>query len=244
MPEPKPLIAVVFGWNHKEVRMLDIRPFVRSALLLAALALLASSACVPPIAFHDGLPAWTPEPGRADGSIGYHRAYWSRGEYSSSGWYLTPGVRFGFLQPPFGADVGLTSAVRIGDGFAALLGPLWGIGYQTRHLSLVVRPSAYVVSISEGGVQFGFDDLLWQVSLLAGNGAQSGKTHVSGGGRISRYGIGPVLLVDHSYGRVSLRLEGSYLLPRTEEAEGRLLTVGCTIGGPAPQDQDEPSQEN
>jgi hypothetical protein len=220
--------------------MLDTRPFVRSALFLAALALLASSACVPPITFHDGLSAWTPEPGRAEGSVGYHRLYWPGGGGGSI-WYLTPGVRCGLRQSPLVGDIGLTSVVIIGGGiWAAMLGPALGIGYQTRNFCFVVRPSAYMLSFYSGGVHF--RDPLWQVSLLAGNRAQSGKTHISGGCRASKLGGGPVLLVDHSVGPVNLRLEGSYMLQYETYVYGPYsngqLTVGLTVGGPAPSQSD------
>jgi hypothetical protein len=169
--------------------------------------------------------------------------YWSEGE--GSAWYLTPGVRFGLLRPPLAADIGLTSVVVESDGeFGAMIGPVLGIGHQSPNFSVIVRPSAYVLSIFGGDVQFGLDDPFWQVSLLAGNGTKAGKTHISGGGRIGRLGIGPVLLVGQSLGPVDLRLEGSYMFPRTEETAGRLLTVGLTIGGPAPQSEDELSLED
>jgi len=214
-----------------------VRETTRPLLLFACAALFAVSGCpMPPIAFHDGLPAWTPGPGKPEGSIGYHRMYWSEGERPL--WYLTPGFRFGLAQPPGAADIGLTSVVVEGGGeFAAVLGPTLGIGYQQRDFSVVVRPSAYVLVIGVGDVQFA-DEPFWQVALLAGNGTRAGETHVSGGGRVSRYGVGPVLLVGHSYGPVDLRLEGSYMFPHSE-AEGRLLTVGLTIGGPAPEREDE-----
>ena len=218
--------------------MLDVRSFVRSALFLAALALLAIGGCVmPPIAFHDGLPAWTPSTGRTEGSIGYHRMYWSEGE--GSVWYLTPGIRAGLARPPMAADAGLTSVVvENGGRFGALMGLTLGIGYQNKDMSVIARPGAYFMSISPDGVEFGFDDPLWQVSVLGGSRFTPGRSHVSGGGRISRFGVGPALLVGHSVGPVVLRLEGSYTFPYNDNATGRLLTVGLTVGGPAPSQTD------
>jgi hypothetical protein len=220
-----------------------VRGIVRPLVLFACTALLAAGGCVaPPIAFHDGLPAWTPGPGRPEASIGYQRLYmYNSGEYGGSAWYLTPGFRCGLAQPPLAADVGLTSAVLESDWeFGALIGAAMGVGYQSKNASVIVRPSAYFMAIIPGSpVQWGFDDPFWQVSLLAGNGNQSGQMHVSGGGRIGKLGIGPVFLADHSVGQVNLRLEASYMFPRTDEAAGRLLTVGLTVGGPAPEGEDE-----
>jgi hypothetical protein len=220
-----------------------VRAIVRPLVLFACTALLAAGGCVaPPIAFHDGLPAWTPGPGKPEASIGYQRLYWyNSGEYQGSTWYLTPGVRCGLAKPPLAADVGLTSAVLENDWqFAALVGASMGVGYQSKNASVIVRPGAYFMSIIPGsGVQWGFNDLFWQVSVLAGNGVQTSKTHFSAGGRIGKLGIGPVLLVDHSVGPVNCRLEASYMFPRTDDTEGRLMTLGLTIGGPAPESEDE-----
>jgi hypothetical protein len=217
-------------------------------LLFACAALLAIGGCVVAYhvgAYHDGLPAWTPPAGKAEGSIGYHRLFWPDGGGSS--WYLTPGVRSGLLQPPLAGDIGLTSVVmERGGEFVALLGPVLGIGYQRSNFCFVVRSSAHMLGFFGGGVGFP----LWgQVSLLAGNSAQTGRTHVSGGGRIGRLGMGPVLLVDHSFGSVNLRLEGSYMFPNGRSrglvytATDEQLTVGLTVGGSAPQSEDEWSSE-
>jgi len=215
--------------------MHSVRGTARLLMPFACAALLAMGGCVaPPITFHDGLPAWAPPAGRPEASIGYQRMYWYVEGQSTSSWYLTPVFRVGLARPPLAADVGLTSAVFESDGhFGALLGPAFAIGYQTQTASFIVRPGAYVLGISDEETDF-FDEPLWQVSLLGGNGYRAGRTHVSGGGRIGRLGIGPVLLVGHSFGSVDLRLEGSYMFPRTDEAEGTLLSVGLTVGGPAP----------
>lgn len=71
MPEPKPLSAFTFGSNRRKVRMPDVRSVARPAVYVAAIVLLAGSACVPPVAFHDGLPAWTPKAGKVEWRVGY-----------------------------------------------------------------------------------------------------------------------------------------------------------------------------
>jgi hypothetical protein len=212
--------------------MHSVRGTVRLLVPFACAALLALSGCV--VAYHDGLPAWTPPAGRTEGSIGYHRVL-SPG--SSSGiWYLTPGARIGLARPPLAADVGLASAV-VADGgdMTAMLGPVLGIGYQGSSVCIVLRPSAYLLCFSGGEV---VASPWWQVSLLAGSSVQSGRTHISGGGRASQFGAGPVFLVDRSYGPVNLRVEGSYMLPYATYVYGPYsdgqLTLGLTVGGPAP----------
>jgi len=63
--------------------MHDIRTVVHFVLLMAAAVLLAGSACLPPVAWHDGLPAWSPPAGKPEASIGYHRMFWSEVEGSA-----------------------------------------------------------------------------------------------------------------------------------------------------------------
>ena len=208
-----------------------VRATVRPLLLLACAALLAIGGCLG--AYHDGLPAWSPPAGQSAASVGYHWQY-------SPGFgfgYLTPGARIGLGQPPLAADFGFTSAVVVGSGVAvAALGPVIGIGYQGSSVSFMLRPSAYLLGISTSGVGF-FSS--WQASLLAGNSVQAGKTHISGGGRFSQHTVGPVLLIGHSLGALDLRLEGSFQFG-TLDSEQTRLTVGLTVGGPAPQAEEEP----
>ncbi len=190
--------------------MCDLRETARRLLLLACTALLAGSGCV--IAYHDGLPAWTPPAGRAEGSIGGH---WVSGSGSgvSNLWYLTPGFRFGLPRlGSLAADLGLSSVVTAGDGgYTAVLGPVLGIGYQRPSFGFVVRGSMYLVGFGTGGTAILGPN--WQVALLAGNGGQPDRTHISGGLRGSVYGAGPILLLDRDVGPVNLRVEGSYMLP-------------------------------
>jgi hypothetical protein len=205
---------------------------MRGCLPIAVAALLVTTSCVmAPVAFHDGLPAWTPAPRKAEASVGYHRMFWS--EDSNSIGYLTPGVRVGLARPPLAAEVGLTSMIMVEEGdMMALLGPEFGIGYQNQYVSIVGRPTLHLLSFYGDTVLFGADQW-WQFSLLVGNSYRTGKVHVSAGGRMSEYGIGPLVLVDGSLGPVNLRIEGSYMVPNSEYVEGELLSVGLTVAGPA-----------
>jgi hypothetical protein len=220
--------------------MHSVRQTVRSLVPLVCAALLAIGGCFAPITFHEGLPAWTPPAGKVEGSVGYHRMYWFAEDENADAWYLTPGFRVGLAVPPLAAEVGLTSVVVENDGeFAALLGPTLGIGYQKPGFCFVARPSLSVFSITKEDVEFNLSDAYWQLSLLAGNGYEPDRLSLSGGGRISDHGVGPVFLVDRTLGPVSLRLEGSYMFRYNDNAVGQLLSVGLSVAGPALRTDDD-----
>jgi len=104
----------------------------------------------------------------------------------------------------------------------------------------VARPSIYLIGITKDTIDFRFlRDAYYQLSLLAGNGFQPGRFNFSGGGRISDYGMGPVILVDKGLGPVSLRLETSYMFPRGIQSSGHILSVGLSVAGPALQSDDD-----
>ena len=164
--------------------MLGIRLVARLVLFLAGIALMAGSACVPPVAFHDGLPAWAPEAGGVEWRVGYQRLsafgadsfYFLGQRFATPDFgvsYLTPGVRVGLNRAPMATEVGLTSAITAGDGgFSALVGAAFGLGYSDPKLSVMFRPSVYLLdfySDTEDGT--GVDMGYWtQVSMLVGTG--------------------------------------------------------------------------
>jgi hypothetical protein len=225
--------------------MHGIRRICRPVLFVAAWLLLATSGC-PPVAWHDGLPAWTPDPGRTEASIGYQRMFlpgWSIDiggdtlRSSASGIsYLTPGVRVGLSRSP-AAEVGLTSVVFVGGGEAtALVGPELGIGCQSPDFSLICRPSFYFLSIVGGSVSV----VPWpQLSLLVGNGYEPDRVHAALGGRVSQLAVGPVCVVGKTVPPLDLRLEASYMLP-ANGALGQTLTLGLTVAAPARSELSEP----
>jgi hypothetical protein len=219
-----------------------VRAIVRLVPFVACAALVAAGGCALPFAYHDGLPAWTPPPGATEASIGYQRVFVM--QERGSAWYVTPGARVGLAEPPLVADAGLTGMVVESEGeFGAALGPFVGIGYQFGSVGVILRPGAYMLAMAGGNWYYSIDEPLWQVSLLAGNGFASGNTHVSGGFRVSRLAVGPVLLADQNAGAVNLRLELSYMFPRTSDITGRVLTVGIAVGGPMRQDEYDPGPE-
>ena len=230
-----------------------VRKTVRSLLPVACASLLAIGGCVP-LVYHDGLPAWTPPEGMPELSIGCHRMFSSDGWSDSlkSTWYLTPGARVGLARPPRALDLGLTSVLWTdsGGGPEAALFAVLGVGYQQPDGCLVSRISFYLLGFSEEGTQsfFSAEEPVCQFSVLGGLGARTDRTHLSFGGRSNFQGFGPVLLVDHSFGPASLRLEGSLMLStfnllfsRLKEVERLppMLTIGLTVGGPAPQGKDK-----
>lgn len=156
---------------------------VRPSLFVAAAVLLAGSACVPPIAFNDGLPAWAPEASGVEWRVGYQRisAFGADSfdilgnrlatpDFSFS--YLTPGFRVGLDRDPLAAEVGLTTAIAAAGNFSALLGGELGLGYGDPNVSVMFRPSLYLFdfySDRESGT--GVDVALrTQATLLVGNG--------------------------------------------------------------------------
>jgi hypothetical protein len=238
--------------------MRDARPLIHAAMLRAAFVLLTGSACMPPIAFHDGLPAWSPEARGVEWRVGYHRLSafgadsfnflgqpFAVPDFSVS--YLTPGVRVGLNhRPPLVTEVGLASVITVGgNGFSALFGAEFGLGYTDPRLSVMFRPSAYLLdvysdSVSGTGVDMGY----WsQVSMLVGTGYRARGVSLAASGRASPFGAGPLAVVDVNLRPVEFRAEISYMLPVTDYATGGVLTVGLTAGAPT-KPQHDPEQDD
>ena len=226
--------------------MSDVRSLVRLALCLSAMALLAGSACVPPIAFHDGLPAWAPEPGKVEWRIGYqHLSAFGADSFDFLGMrlaapgfnvgYLTPGIRVGLDREPLVAELGLASAISAEGGFSALLGGEVGLGYNDPRISVMFRPSLYLVDVySDRESGTGVEVAPWgQVSMLVGNGYRARGLNFSVGARASEFGAGPVALVGINLRPVDFRAELSFMLPVSYYASGRVLTIGLTVAAPS-----------
>jgi hypothetical protein len=225
----------------------------RTALLAAAAMLLAGGGCVPSIAFHDGLPAWPAQRRGTEWRVGYHHlsafgadSFNFLGEQSAlpnfSAGYLTPGVRFGLNREPLAAEAGLVTAIKATGGLSVLLGGEVGLGYGDAGVSVMFRPSVYLVDVysdSESGT--GVDVAPWtQASLLVGNGYRERGLNFAAGGRASDYGAGPVGFLGANLRPVELRAEVSYMLPISDYAHGRVLTIGITAAAPT---KPEPSHE-
>lgn len=225
--------------------MVVMRQFARPALLAATAVALVFTACLPPVAFHDGLPAWSPEPGQAEWRVGYQRlSAFGADSFDLLGvhvpspnvslGYLTPGVRWGLSRTPYAADAGLTSVITTGsEGLSLLVGPTFGVGRCDSTFGLMFRPSIYLLSFGTGnygGLSLGE---WFQAEVLAGNGYGRGSVTFSAGGRVSRVAAGPIALVGVGLIPVDLRAELSYMLPISGIAAGQALTVGITAAAPA-----------
>jgi hypothetical protein len=218
------------------------RLLVRPALFLAALVLLTGSACVPPIAWHDGLPAWSPEPKDVEWRIGYQRLsafgadtfelldeQFATPDFNVS--YLTPGVRWGIGRGPLAADAGIASVLIVGSGLGMLVGPAFGIGSCDTNFSVMFRPSLYMFSLSFGGE--GLQLIPWyQMELLMGNGHRAKGVSFAAGGRASPFAVGPVGIADVILHPIDLRAEVSYMFPAASVATGTALTIGLSVAAP------------
>ena len=223
--------------------MSDIRQSVRASLPAAACAVLVFAACVPPIAWHDGLPAWSPEPKDIEWRVGYQRLSafdadtfelfgeeFARPDFNIS--YLTPGVRWGLSQKPLAADVGLASVLIVGDGLGIQVGPAFGIGRCDTNFSVMFRPSLYMLNLKIGG-EGGLQLTHWyQLELLLGNGYRARGLSFAAGGRASPIAVGPVGIADVNLHPIDLRAEVSYMWPAASVATGTALTIGLTVAAP------------
>lgn len=125
-------------------------------------------------------------------------------------------------------------------GFTALLGGEFGLGYSDPKISVMFRPSLYLVDVySDNESGTGVDVAPWgQVSMLVGNGYRARGLNFAVGGRASEYAAGPVAFVGINLRPVDFRAELSYMLPVSDYASGRVLTIGLTAAAPT---KSEPS---
>jgi len=205
---------------------------------------------VPPAAFHDGLPAWSLAPRGIEWRVGYqHLSTFGADSFDFLGTqstssrfnvgYLTPGVRVGMDRKRLNAELGLTSAMKTAGGFSALFGGEFGLGYDDRKISVMFRPSLYLLDVY-------FDDEhkpgadvtpLGQVSMLVGNGYHARGLNFSFGGRASEYDAGPVAFIGYNACPVEFRAELSYMVPVSYYASGQVLTAGITVAAPTKPDK-------
>jgi hypothetical protein len=247
MLEPQSALTAASDPRQKEEDMPDVGPLLRPALFLAVLILLAGSACMPPVAFHDGLPAWPPEAGGVEWRVGYQRlSAFGADSFNFLGQpfavpnfsvsYLTPGVRVGLNhRPPLTTEVGLASAMTAGRGhFSGLFGAEFGLGYSDPKLNVMFRPSFHLVDIySDSASGTGVDLGCWsQISMLVGTGYRARGVSFAAGGRASPFGAGPLAVVGVNLRPVEFRAELSYMLPVSYYATGKVLTIGLSAAAP------------
>jgi hypothetical protein len=222
--------------------MRDNRLFARPCLLAAAVLLFF--ACLPPIAFHDGLPAWSPQEKDVEWRLGYQHLSafdadtfelfgeeFARPDFSIS--YFTPGVRWGLRQSPVAADVGIASVISAGGGGVSVqVAPTFGVGHCDKNYSVMFRPSVYLFSLNLGD-ETEFQLTPWiQGELLVGNGYRAKGMNFAAGGRASPLAAGPIGFVGVSVHPVDIRAEVSYMWPMSFAATGKALTIGLTAAAP------------
>jgi len=218
---------------------------VRSGLVVAACALLAVTACLPPIAWHDGLPAWSPGRKDVEWRVGYHRLSGINADtFSLFGErfvlpdyiinYVTPGVRWGLANEPLAADAGFASVVALyGGGLGFMVGPAFGLGRCDTSFSVMFRPSLYMFSLGIGTDNGGLEWTPWyQLELLLGNGYRAKGVNFAAGGRASPMAAGLVGVLGLSLHPLDLRTEVSYMWPAATLVTGRALTLGLTAAAP------------
>ena len=200
----------------------------RAMFGLAALVLLSVSCVMAPVAYQDGLPAYTPAPGFAAARFEYNRQYWRHDSISEEPHdYFVGGVRFGQDWHQYCFEEGLTVLCP-----STLLPCLQG-GIGLRKPAVTLRALWTPVAVHVvGQLKAHFDPLFWwQVSALAGTPRKPRGFGISGGARTSRIGIGPVAVLDYTHSGISFRLEGSMTF-RTPWADsmvqGRVLTLGLS----------------
>jgi hypothetical protein len=210
-----------------------------------AAVLLGVAGCVPPYAFHDGLPAWSLNPNGTEWRVGYeHLSVFGADSFDFLGLrnstpdmrvgYLTPGVRFGLKRKRLTAELGVCTAVKTQGGFSALFGGEAGLGYADPSISVMFRPSLYLIDVySDRTSGTGIDIAPWgQATFLVGNGYHARGLNFALGGRAGEYCAGPVAFIGYDLTPVDLRAELSYMVPTSYYAFGSALSVGLTLAAP------------
>ena len=232
-------------------------PLGISAYLCLAAVILTCGCVSPPIAYHDGLPAWTPQPRAHEFRIGAHRMFFSddsiRNSMGSGEWYLTPGWRTGAAVGSWTAEYGAQALAEFRRSEFNLVGAVSaGIGRTSP--SVTLRLAWYALWLgyasSEGRAYSGLTPY-YQLSLLAGNDHKSSGLHGAAGVRMSPLAVGPLLVGEYSRGRAALRAEASLMFPPPmfyppvwwagpKELSGNTLTFGLTIAAAATKTTQQP----
>lgn len=231
---------------------------VAVSLCLAA-AVLSCSCVSAPIAYHDGLPAWTPPGGTQEFRIGSHRMFFSdesiRQSVGSGEWYITPGWRTGLVAGDWSAEYGAQALAEFRPSEFNLAGGV-GAGIGRTRPSIALRLAWY-------GLQFGYAPSLgppnaaltpyYQLSLLAGTDRKPNGLHGAAGFRMSPMALGPMVLGEYSRGRAAIRAEASLMLPPPvllfpvwwggpTTLRGRTLAFGLTLAGTTSRRAAEPGE--
>ncbi len=211
-------------------------------LLLAIITTLLFYACMPPIAYHDGLPAYTPQNNHQEFRVGCHRI--SHSEFGGEDWYFNGGWRMGFAPNDEGfnsGEFGINSVFISEASYAILINGLI-IGGSTSSPQSNLRLTLYPVAVTFdefSGTEFHFLSHYYQLSYLIGSNYKSRGFNVALGGRTSPTAIGPVIFAEYIFNIISIRAEASLMFPPPFEIPyiwvppefvfGRTLTLGLVF---------------
>lgn len=204
----------------------------RSAALAIAAALLLMLNCMPPLMFHESLPAWIPTTPVPEVRVGVHRGYCSGlsdDVYFDPGplpLYLNPGVRVGRHFGNYTMEAGLNSLIMPEAG-VYFVGPSIGAGLADPCVSARLT---YLMTLDGGEL------ILWpQGSALFGTPRRARGLNLAGGFVGGVLGIGPVGVVEYCAGPVAVRAEASIALPPPWFlwlVRGVTATAGLTVAAP------------
>lgn len=178
---------------------------------MAGLILLVGTCTLPPVVFHDGLPAQVSEPDHLAVRGQVALMYWSENsEQSAVPGYLSFGTRMGTELGPV--------AVEDGAGLMGVTLPYSHLGLGTSRPAVMLRGS-----LSADG--------WWQASLLAGPPRRPQGLNWSVGLVSSVVGLGPGVTVENRWGDFTLR--GRVQSPGAEWADttvkGQVISLGIGV---------------
>lgn len=154
-------------------------------LAVCGLLLLLSACVLPPVVYHEALPAQAPQ----------SEVLALRGEYGAFTWNRAEGTAgYSLLGARVGGEIGKMAV----DGGLGMLytSPFIQMGVGLSRPAMMLR----------GMTTF---DGWWQASLLVGPSFRNRGFNWSIGGISSRFGIGPSLVLENRWGPVTVRGQGS-----------------------------------
>lgn len=196
--------------------------------ILCSIILFLFSCALAPVAYHEDLPAYSPEWGFPEIRFGLHQKYWYRDSEWSPGRYGNFGIRTGQRLRMFNFEQGIASYTFINK---LMLGLQVGIGLKNS--LIMIRGAWFPLNIYSYTdlvrVEFNPKNPWWQISLLTGTKHRPKGLGWYLGGRASNYAIGPVLGVELGQGIVSFRTEASATFKSfwaPERTKGQVYTIG------------------
>jgi hypothetical protein len=214
--------------------------FCVSSVLLTCCGVMA------PIAYQDGLPAWTLQNGAQEFRVGASRMLFSddsvRKTVGDGEWYITPGWRIGGAHGSWMAEYGIQALTEFRPPEFHLAGCV-SAGMTWTDPSIALRLSWYAFHLgyvpSDGRVDLS-PTPYYQLSLLVGNDRARHGLHGAAGVRMSPLAEGPLLVGEYSLGRAALRAEASLMFPPPmflpplwwlgpSNIKGNTLSLGVTV---------------